>query len=122
LVRDNVLGMVPLAYHVLANHGLLAGLAGGGFQQVLASQEVSKGACLNKRLAETYIVRVSNDVWLVILLLHAAGRADERIQDVGRISVLHPAMPRLSSSVSSMPNHFFKAATLSSSLAHVSTT
>jgi len=60
LVRDNDLGMVPLAHHVPGNHGLLFGFAGRRFQQVLGPQKVGKVDGLNKESAAMHIVRVSN--------------------------------------------------------------
>ena len=116
MVRDHDPGMVPLAYHVLGDHGLLSGLAGWGFQQVLGPQKIGKVDGLNDESAAIHVVCVSN--------AHGkfADEVDRRIQEQDRSSVFHPAIPRLSSSVSSMSNHRLKAAILSSSVVHVSTT
>jgi hypothetical protein len=116
LVRDNDPGMVPLAHHVLGDHGLLSGLAGWGFQQVLGPQKIRKVDGLNDESAVMHVVRVSN------AHSKSAEEIDRRFQEEGRSSVFHPAIPRLSSSVSSMSNHRLKAAILSSSVVHVSTT
>jgi hypothetical protein len=60
LVRDNNLGMVPLAYHVLEHHGLFSGLAGWRFQQVLGPQQVGKVDGLIDESAAMYILRAEN--------------------------------------------------------------
>jgi hypothetical protein len=116
LVRDNNPGMVPLAHHVLGDHGLLSGSAGRRLQQVLGPQKIGEVDGLNDELAAMHVVRVSN--------AHGkfAEEVDRRIQEEGRISVFHPTMPRLSSSVSSMSNHRLKTAILSPSVVHISTT